>query len=104
MPAAQRQAGDAGRRNDARWHGQPECVCGVVDIALRAAGTNAGRADGWINAYTLHGGEVDDQAIIYATKSSPVVPTAVERDRKGGVASEIDGSNHVGGVDAAGDD
>ena len=38
MPAAQRQARNAGGRNDARRDGQTEGMGSVVDVALRAAG------------------------------------------------------------------
>ena len=39
--AAEREAGDTGRRDKAGKHGEPVDMHGVVDIALRAARTDA---------------------------------------------------------------
>jgi hypothetical protein len=42
--AAKREASDTGRRDDAGRHGEPVYMGGVVDVALRAAGTGADAA------------------------------------------------------------
>src|ERR1700738_5581095 len=47
--AAKREAGDTGRRDNAGRHGEPVDMRGVVDIALRAAGTGANGARGGIH-------------------------------------------------------
>ena len=102
MPAAQRQAGDAGGRNDARRDGQAEGMGSVVDVALRAAGANAGRAGLGVDAHAFHLRQVDDQAIVHAAKARPVVAAAPDGDGQAVVAPEIDRGDHVGDVGAAG--
>ena len=42
--AAERQSGDAGRRDDAEGHRQAESVSGVIDVARGAARVDANRA------------------------------------------------------------
>ena len=54
MPAAERQAGDACGRNDARWDGQSEGMGGVIYITLRAPCANPSSAPLGINTDTFH--------------------------------------------------
>ena len=54
VAAAQRQAGNAGGRDDARRNGQPEGMGSVVDVALRATGADPGGPCLGINANAFH--------------------------------------------------
>ena len=102
MPAAQRQAGDARGRYDARRDGQAEGMGGVVDVALRATGANPGSPGLGVNADAFHRRQVDDQAFVHTTKARSVVAAAPDGDGEAVVASEIDRGDHVGDVGAAG--
>ena len=102
MPAAQRQAGDARGRYDASRDGQAEGMGGVVDVALRATRANPGSPGLGVNAHTFHRRQVDNQAVVHATKAGPVVAAAPDGDGEAVVAPEIDRGDHVGNVGAAG--
>ena len=87
--AAERQAGDAGGRDDAERHGQPEGVGGVVDVARRAARLDAHRPVRRIDAHALHHRQIDDQAVVAAAEAGAVVAAAADRDQQALLAAKF---------------
>ena len=103
MTAAQRQARDAGCRDDAGGHGQPKGMRGVVDVALGAARANPRRTGHRIDAHALHGRQVDDEAVVDAGKPGSVMTATANRNAEVIVAPEIHRRHHVGDIDTARD-
>src|SRR6202051_3424052 len=99
--AAKREAGDTGRRDDAGRHGQPVDMRGVVDIALRAAGTDADGAGGGIDPHAFHHRQVDHQPVVDTTKAGPVVSASADRGLEIVLPCKIDGSDNVSDVSAS---
>ena len=62
--------------------------------------TRTVRADG-IDAYALHGREVDHQAIVAGTQARAVVPATPHGQRQLMLASKVDSSDHIGDIHAA---
>ena len=103
VPAAERQPGDAGGRDRARGHREPERVCRVIDIALGAARLDAHRARGRIDAHALHCREVDHQAVVAAAEAGAVMAAAADREQEAVLAREGHGGDHVGDVQSSHD-
>ena len=74
---------------------------GVVDIALRAAGTDADGAGGGIDPHTFHHRKVDHQTVVDTTKARPIVPASADRDPEIVLPCEIDRSDNVSDVGAS---
>ena len=102
--AAERQAGDAGRRDDAEGHGEAERVRRVIDVAGRAAGFDAHGAARGIHAHALHHRQVDDQPVVAAAEPGAVVAAAADGEQQALLAGEVHGGDDVGDVDAARDE
>ena len=101
--AAERQAGDAGGRDDAERHGQAERVGGVIDVAGRAAGLDPHGSACRIDAHALHHRQVDHQAVVATAEARAVVAAAADGDKQALVAAEVHRGDDVGDVDAARD-
>ena len=101
--ATQRQAGDAGGGHNAEGNGEPVGMSGVVDIARRATSLDADGLARGIDAYALHGGQVDHQPIVDAAKAGPVVPAATYGNPETMLAAEVDRGDHVAYVHTPGD-
>ena len=99
-PAAERQASDAGGRDDAEWDRQAEGMRRVVDIARRAARPDPNGAGRRVDPYPFHHRQVDDQPVVDAAEARAVVAAAADGDEKAVVAAEIDRCDHVGNIDA----
>jgi hypothetical protein len=102
--AAERQAADAGRRDEPARHRQPEGVRGMVDIAPWRAAFDAHGAFSGIDVDTSHLREVDDQAIVAGTEPCPVVSAAANRGQQIVGPRIVDCSDHVRHVDASDDE
>jgi len=73
----------------------------VVDVALRAAGTDADGAGGGIDPHAFHHRQVDHQPVVYTTKAGPVVPASADRGLEIVLPCKIDGSDNVSDVGAS---
>jgi len=102
MAAAQRQACNAGGRNDAERDGKSEGMGGVVNIARNAPGADPHSPVYGVDAYTLHHRQVDDETVIDAAETGSVMATAAYGNEEATVAAEIDGRDDIGGVCALG--
>ena len=69
---------------------------------VQPASTRTGLA-GRIDAYALHGGQVDHQSIVDAAKAGPVVPAATYGNPETMLAAEVDRGDHVAYVHTPGD-
>ena len=76
--AAQRQAADAGGRDDAGRRRQAEGVRGVVHVAPGAAAVHAHGARRRIDADAFHARQVDHQAVVAGAQAAAVVPAAAD--------------------------
>src|SRR5262245_53887357 len=72
----------------------------MVDFAPDTASVDSHRAARVVDANTLHAGKVDDQAIVASTEPGPVMASATHGDGQIVIAPEVDGTHHVGHVDA----
>ena len=96
--AAKREAGDTGCRDNAGRHGEPVDMRRVVDIALRAAGTDADGAGGGIDPHAFHHRHVDHQPVVDTTKARPVVPASADRDLEIVLPCKIDRGDNISDV------
>ena len=78
--AAQREATDAGRRNDARRHRKAEGMGRMVHVALGTARPDAHKARHRIDAHAFHRREVDDNATVATAQPRPVMAAAAHRE------------------------
>jgi hypothetical protein len=78
-------------------------MSGMINVALGAAGADAGGACFWVDAHALHLRQVKDQPAVDTAEARPVMAAAANGDGDAIVASKIDGGNHVGHVDTARD-
>ena len=102
--AAERETGDAGRRNDARRNCEAECMRGMIHVALRAAGFDANRARRRVDANSLEPTEIDHDAAVAAAETGAVVAAAANRDEQIVIAREIHRRDDVRHVAASCDD
>src|SRR5262249_51657548 len=98
---AEGEARDTGGRDDAKGHGQPERVRGVIDVARRAASIHPNGSRCRIHAYTFHHREVNHQSVGAAAEPGAVVAAAGDRDEEILVAAEVHRGDDVGDVHAA---
>ena len=96
--AAECEAGDTGRRDDAGRHGKPVDMRGMVDIALCAAATGPVGAGSGIDPHAFHHRHVDHQPVVDTTKARPVVPASADRDLEIVLPCKIDRSDNVSDV------
>ena len=81
-PAAQRQAADAGRRDEPARHGQAEGVGGVVDVAPEAAAVDPHGAVRLVDPDALQPRQIDDEAPVADAETRAVVPAAAHREQQ----------------------
>ncbi len=103
VAAAERQPGDAGRRDDAGRHRQPVGAERAVDLALRAAGLDAHGPARRVGIDPLHGRQVDDQPAVAAAEPRPVVPAAADGQQEAPLAGMGHGRDHLLGGGAGHD-
>ena len=94
--AAERDAGDAGRRDDAAGRREAERLRLVVEVAPRRAPLDARRFRVRVDAHRVHRRQVDHQPVVADGRARDVVPAAHDREPKIAIAGEIDGREHVG--------
>ena len=102
-PAAEREPGDAGVRDDAGRHREPERLRLLVELAEQDARLHARRALLGIDADALHRREVDQQRVVCDRQAGERVPAAPHRDRQAAGAPELDRGDHVRDARAAND-
>ena len=103
MPAAEREASDAGRGDDAARHGEAEGVGGVVHVAPGRASLDAYGPRLRVYADAVHVAEVDDESPVADAEARRVVTSAADRQRQPLAPRVADGGDHVGDVGAADD-
>ncbi len=103
-PAAERQAADAGGRDDAGRHGIAERVRGVIDIAPCAAAFDAHGLRHRVDANTLHPRQLDHQAVVDAAEAAGVVTAALDGEQHLLLACEVHGGDDVGDISHARDE
>ena len=101
VAAAEREARDAGGRDDPRGHGQSKGMRRVIHAALRATGFRPHGAVLRINAHPLHQGKVNHQAVVAAPESWPVVAAAPHRRKEIVLPRKAHGRDDIGDIRAA---
>ena len=102
-PAAERQPGDAGVRDDPGRHREPERLRLPVELAEQDARLHARGALLGIDAHALHRREVDHQRVVGDRKARERVPAAAHGDRQAARAPELHRGDHVRDAGAASD-
>jgi hypothetical protein len=82
VAATQREAGNTGRRNNTGRHGQSESMTRVIQIALCATGPRMHNAVSRIDPHALHQREINDEPVIAAPQTRPVVASPAYCDEK----------------------
>ena len=100
VPAAERQARDAGRGDDPAGHGEPVLVRGGVDLAPEAAAADADGSCLGIDGDRLQQREIADDAVVDAAEAAAVVAAAADRERQVVLARERDRRRDVLGARA----
>ena len=95
-PAAEREAGDAGVREDPAGRREAERLGRAVDRSPRCTGTDACRPVVGIDAHPLHSGAVNDECAGGDRRTRDAVAAASDRDVDVVLASERDARSHVG--------
>ena len=101
--APEREAPDAGRRDDPARRGKAVLVGGPVDLAPGAAAADPDRPGLRVDLDPLHRGEVDHDAVVARPEAGPVVPAAAYGDQEVVVARKADHLGDVLGACAARD-
>ena len=96
--AAEREPGDAGRRNDAAGHDQSERLRGAIDVGPGGAGLHAHAAGRGVHLDVLVRREIDHHAALAQRGAGDVVAAAADRQRQPAVADEGDAGGDVGGA------
>src|SRR5439155_2475935 len=96
---AQGEPADTGRRDDAKGHGESERVGGMIDIARRAARTNANGSVSRIYAHALHQRQINHQSVVAAAQAWAIVAASANGDKQPGLPTKIHGGYHIGDVD-----
>ena len=102
-PAAERQAGDAGVRDDAADRGEPEELCLAVELAPQHARLGARRPRCRVDADALHRRQVDHEPAVAERMPADPVATGAHRDEQIALARVANGRDHVGDAGAARD-
>jgi hypothetical protein len=89
VTAAQRQAGDARRRDDPEGDGLTEGLGRVIDVASRAARAHSHRLLLGVDPHALHRRQVDDQSVIDAGETRTIMAAAANGDREPAVPAEV---------------
>ena len=102
-PAAERQAGDPGVRDDAADGGEPEVLRLAVELAPQHARLGARRPRCRVDADALHRRQVDHEPAIAERMPADPVATGAHRDEQIALARVANGRDHVGDAGAARD-
>jgi hypothetical protein len=102
--AAEREAADACRADDAAGRGHAEGMRRMVNIAPGATAFDAHGARRGIDADALHRRQVDHQPLVAHPQSAGVVAAAADRQAQQLLAREVDAAHHVGNVAAVDDE
>ena len=95
-PAAQRQPGDAGRRDDAAGDGEAVELRLAVQLAPAHARLHARRTGGRVDVDALQWREVDRDAALADAPAGDAVTAPANRDLQARLAGEVDGGDDVG--------
>ena len=99
--AAERQPGDAGRRDRSTGRGEPEGLTLAVEFKVGQPGLGSdGPGDG-IDPRTLHPGEINHQTAIAERVPGHTVAAAADRQLEALLPGEVDRRDHVGRTEAA---
>src|SRR6478736_2043138 len=102
-PAAEREAADTGRPDDAGRNGPAVLLCCGVDLAELRAAADTHHPGAGVDLDGVHRREVDDEPVVDAPEPSAVVAAAADRDAEAPLAREGDGGCDVLLVDAVRD-
>src|SRR4029453_2285677 len=94
-PAAQCQAADAGRGDDAGRHGIAERVGGVIDIAPCATAFNANGFRARVDANTLHPRQLNHEAVVDTAEPAGIVAATLDGEQHLLLAREVHGGDDV---------
>jgi hypothetical protein len=102
-PAAERQAGDAGRAGHPERRRESVLLCRGVELAEREPGLGTRHARLRIHGHPFHRGEIDDHAAIAGRETGKAVPAPADGHRELVVEGEPEGPLHVGDARAPND-
>jgi hypothetical protein len=93
--AAESETGNARGGNNACRNCQAECMRGVIDVALRAAGFDANRARRRVDADSFQPAEIDHDPAVAAAETGAVVTAAANCEQQIAIAREFNRRNDV---------
>ena len=102
-PAAEREPGDARRRDRAAGDGEPVLGRGAVELRPRETALGPHCAGLRVDLGALHLGEVDHHRVVGDRAAGHVVAAAADADVEPGGACEAHAGSHVGRASAADD-
>ena len=102
--AAERQPADAGAGNNPGGDGQAEGVRGMIHVAPNASAADTHGVRRGIDMDVLDAGKIDGQRIVGDAEAAGIVTAAADGDFQSAGSSECHGGDHVGHVDALGDE
>ncbi len=102
-PAAEREAGDPGRRDDPAGRRQAERVRRGVEISPRGPTLGPRRARRRVDANAPHSREIDHNAFVAGPEPRHAVPAAADGQVESALAREGHRRDHVAGVHGAND-
>ena len=94
--AVQRQPRDAGRRDDAARHGEPEQLGLPVEVAPRCAALHADGLRVGVDVDTAHLRQVEHDPGVVDGVAGDVVPSGLDREDEPLLAREVDRVDDVG--------
>ena len=103
-PAAEREPGDAGRRDEATGHRQPEGLRLVVELSPGRAALGDDALGVRVDPDALHRRQVDDDPAVGGGEPGQAVSTTANGDLELLAARELDGGDDVGDARAANDE
>jgi hypothetical protein len=99
--AAERQAGDAGVRDEAENGSQAMELRLTVDVAEEATNLRAGDATRRVHPHAAHERHVEGEPAVAHAEAGDVVTAAFDRERHAVGACEVDAGDDVGSAEAA---
>ncbi len=100
---AEREAGDADRRDARARHREAVGLRGGVDFAPRGAALHPHAAARRVNAHRAHGREVDHRGVVVDGEGVGAVPAVADADGQAALARAAERGGDVAGAGAAGD-
>src|SRR5205823_9539734 len=94
-PAAQREAGDTGARDEAAGGGEAERLRFLVELAPDDAALGAGRLRARVDPDSLHRRQVEDEAVVAGAEAGDVVAAAAYGDDEVVLTGEAEAGDHV---------